>query len=158
PYRFLLSAIHKLAPREDPDAVEEMDPLTKGALVHEVQYRLLTELRAEGLLPVTAATLERARRSLDDVLAAVAAEYEAKHSPAIKRVWDDAVTGIGADLREWLRRMTDEPDWTPAHFELSFGLKDPRAQDAKSKDEPVVLDVGLRLRGSIDLVERRSSG
>ena len=34
PYRFLLSAIHKLAPREDPDAIEDMDPLTKGSLVH----------------------------------------------------------------------------------------------------------------------------
>lgn len=158
PYRFLLSAVHKLAPREDPDAIEDMDPLTRGSLVHEVQYRLLTQLRDEGLLPVTAATLDLARSKLEAVLPEVASEYEAKHNPAIKRVWDDAITGIGADLREWLRRMTEDHEWTPAHFELSFGLKDPRAQDAKSKDEPVVLEIGLRLRGSIDLVERKKNG
>ena len=46
----------------------------------------------------------------------------------------------------------------PAHFELSFGLKDPRSQDAKSTDAPAVLDIGLRLRGSIDLVERKANG
>jgi hypothetical protein len=158
PYRFLLSAIHKLAPREEPDAIEDMDPLTRGSLVHEVQYRLLTLLQGAGRLPVTAATLEAARTDLDEVLGEVAREYEDRLHPAIGRVWDDAIAGIGADLREWLRRMLDEPDWTPAHFELSFGLKDPRAQDAKSTDDPVVLDIGLRLRGSIDLVERHKSG
>ncbi|MBX3222024.1 MAG: exodeoxyribonuclease V subunit gamma [Labilithrix sp.] len=158
PYRFLLSAVHRLAPREEPDAIEDMDALTKGSLVHEVQYRLLTRLREDGLLPIAAATLEAARERLDAVLPEVAGEYFDRLSPAIPRVWDDAITGIGADLREWLRRMVDEPDWTPAHFELSFGLKDPRAQDAKSTDEPVKLDIGLRLRGSIDLVERKKSG
>jgi CRISPR/Cas system-associated exonuclease Cas4 (RecB family) len=158
PYRFLLSAVHKLAPREEPAAIEDLDPLTKGSLVHETQYRLLTRLRDEGLLPVTARTLEGARERLDTVLTEVAREYHDTYNPAIERVWKDAITGIGADLREWLRRMQTDPEWTPAHFELSFGLKDPRAQDAKSTDEPVVLDVGLRLRGSIDLVERKSTG
>jgi len=158
PYRFLLSAVHRLAKREEPDAIEDMDALTKGSLVHDVLYRLLTQLREDGLLPVTAATLERARERLDVVLPEVASEYRERLRPAIPRVWDDAITGIGADLREWLRRTLDEPEWMPAHFELSFGLKDPRAQDAKSTDEPVKLDIGLRLRGSIDLVEAKKSG
>ena len=154
PYRFLLSAVHKLAPREEPDAIEDMDALTRGSLVHEVQYRLLSALDAAGRLPVTAANLEVARERLDVTLAEVAREYADRLSPAIKRVWDDAITGIGADLREWLRRMLDEPEWTPKHFELSFGLKDPRAQDASSTDDPVRLENGLLLRGSIDLVEQ----
>jgi RecB family exonuclease len=162
PYRFLLSAVHKLAPREEPDAIEDMDALTKGSLVHEVQYRLLKRLNEDGLLPITPATLERARERLDVELREVAREYHDRLSPAIDRVWDDAISGIGADLREWLRRMLDERGdeggWTPAHFELSFGLKDPRAQDVKSTDEPVRLDIGLRLRGSIDLVERKGNG
>jgi CRISPR/Cas system-associated exonuclease Cas4 (RecB family) len=158
PYRFLLSAVHKLAPREEPEAIEDIDPLTRGSLVHEVQYRLLTLLLREGLVPVTEATLERARGHLDATLSEVQAEYKDRLSPAIPRVWTDAMTGIGADLREWLRRMTVEPEWIPAHFELSFGLKDPRAQDEKSTDEPVDLGIGLRLRGSIDLVEKKKNG
>jgi CRISPR/Cas system-associated exonuclease Cas4 (RecB family) len=138
--------------------MEDLDPLTRGSLVHEVHFELLTKLRAEGLLPVTAANLEAARARLDGVLGDVARRFHDELKPAIPRVWDDAIASIAADLREWLRRMTEEPEWTPAHFELSFGLKDPRAQDAQSTREPVRLDSGLMLRGSIDLVEKHADG
>lgn len=160
PYRFLLSAVHRLAPREEPTAIEDLDPMTRGSLVHEVQFRLLTKLRdaTPTLLPVTKPRLDIARDMLDEVLAEVAAEEHERLNPAIERVWKDAMEGIAADLREWLRRMPDEPSWTPAYFELSFGLKDRREQDAVSKDDPVALDAGIQLRGSIDLVERDDSG
>jgi ATP-dependent helicase/nuclease subunit B len=158
PYRFLLSAIQKLSEREDPSAIEDLDPLTRGSLVHEVQYRLLTKLREDGLLPIDEGRLAAARERLDAVLTEVEREFHDRLNPAIERVWKDAIGGIGADLREWLRRMPLEPSWTPAHFELSFGLPDPRSQDAASTDQPVVLDIGLRLRGSIDLVEKKKSG
>ncbi len=160
PYRFLLSAIHKLSPREDPDAIEELDPMTRGSLVHEVQFELLTELRERGLLPLTPPRLETARAMLKEVLATVAKREHDRLAPAIERVWSDAIESIAADLREWLRLMTEpeEAAWTPAFFELSFGLVDRRAEDPKSKGEPVVLDGGIRLRGSIDLVERGDDG
>ncbi len=158
PYRFLLSAVHKLAPREEPAAIEDLDPLTRGSLVHEVQFKLLTKLREENLLPIRNDTLETARNHLDTVLDEVAREYHDQLNPAIERVWLDAMASIAADLREWLHRMSKEPEWMPAHFELSFGLKDPRDQDKKSTDEPVKLDEGLLLRGSIDLVEQRAGG
>ncbi len=61
PYRFLLHAVHRLSPRESPEAIEEMDPLQRGSLVHEALYELNAALRAEGLLPITPATLEPAR-------------------------------------------------------------------------------------------------
>ena len=171
PYRFLLSAVHRLAPREEPAAIEDLDPMTRGSLVHEVQFRLLTKLRdatrldpqtgartPESLLPVTKPRLDIARAMLDEVLAEVAAEEHERLNPAIERVWKDTMDGIAADLREWLRRMPEEPDWTPAYFELSFGLKDRREQDAVSKDDPVVLDAGIQLRGSIVLVEKDDAG
>jgi CRISPR/Cas system-associated exonuclease Cas4 (RecB family) len=158
PYRFLLSAVHRLAPREELEPIEDIDPLTRGSLVHEVQYALLTKLHVEKMLPVTAETLERARTLLDAELARVAGEYKDRLSPAIERVWDDAMTSIAADLREWLKRMLDEPGWVPAHFELSFGLHDVRDQDENSQQDPVELAIGLKLRGSIDLVERASDG
>lgn len=158
PYRFLLSAVHRLSPREEPTAIEDLDPLTRGSLVHEVQYELLTRLRDRGLLPVTKLRLDAARDLLDEVLLEIGSEERERLNPAIGRVWEDAMEGIAADLREWLRRMPEEPHWTPAYFELSFGLKDVRKQDTLSKDEPVALDAGLQLRGSIDLVEQDDSG
>ncbi|MDB4933345.1 MAG: ATP-dependent nuclease, subunit, partial [Labilithrix sp.] len=158
PYRFLLSAVHRLARREEPSAIEDLDPMTRGSLVHEVQFQLLTRLRDAGLLPVTKPRLDTARTMLDEVLAEIGAAEHDRLNPAIERVWKDTIESIAADLREWLRRMPDEPDWTPAYFELSFGLKDRRDQDAVSKDDPVLLDAGIQLRGSIDLVEKDDAG
>lgn len=160
PYRFLLSAVHRLSPREELTAIEDLDPLTRGSLTHEVQFQLLTRLRdaKPTLLPVTKPRLDAARAILDEVLAEVGSAEHERLNPAIERVWRDALDGIAADLREWLARMSEEPDWTPAHFELSFGLKDRRDQDTLSKDEPVRLESGIQLRGSIDLVERDDTG
>src|SRR5439155_20057413 len=51
PYRFVLQAIHRLAPREFPEAIDEIDPLSRGSLIHEVQYELLRELSEADLIP-----------------------------------------------------------------------------------------------------------
>ncbi|XXX77567.1 PD-(D/E)XK nuclease family protein [Sorangium sp. So ce134] len=155
PYRFFLYAVHKLAPRPAPEAIEELDPLQRGRLVHDVLYEVLVALRDAGQLPVSAASLDGARAELDRALDRVAARYADELAPAIQRVWDDGIASVRADLREWLRRAAEDRDWEPIHFELSFGL--PRrftVRDPGSSDEPVELDCGVKLRGSIDLVER----
>jgi len=158
PYKFVLSALHKLSPREEPLRLEELDPLQRGSLIHEVEFALLGKLRDAGLLPVTEEKLGPARALLDEVLDAVAKKYYDDLAPAIDRVWKDGIDSIRADLREMLRRATEESAWIPAHFELSFGLTERRESDPRSIEEPAVLDCGIRLRGSIDLVERRADG
>jgi RecB family exonuclease len=157
PYRFFLQAIHRLAPREIPEAIEEMDPLQRGSLVHEVQFGLFQRLADEKLLPVTPENLALARDRLDATLDAAAARARDEWAPAIERVWQDGIDAIRADLREWLRRMTeDESGFVPWKFELAFGLHGRRDADPDSTPEPVALDAGIQLRGSIDLVERRA--
>jgi RecB family exonuclease len=162
PYRFFLQAIHRLQPREEPVAIEIVDPLTRGALFHEVQYEVLTMLREAGALPVTFATLKSATEAVDDVLDRVAYRYREKLAPAIPRVWEDSMNAIRADLREWLRRYAESDDgWVPYRFELSFGLadRDRPGEDPASVPDPVsIIRDGLKLRGSIDLVERHITG
>jgi ATP-dependent helicase/nuclease subunit B len=162
PYRFVLQAIHKLAPREEPAPLEELDPLQKGSLIHEALFELHAELRKAGLLPVTPQNLETARGHLERVLEGVAGRYKDELAPAIDRVWEDAVAGVRADLREWLRRATLDSTWKPVFFELSFGLpagaRDHAERDPRSTVEPAALDCGIKLRGSIDLVEQSKEG
>ena len=158
PYRFALKTIIKLQPREEPEPIEVLGPLEKGSLIHQVQFELLGELRAANALPVRPATLDAARDRLDVVLDRVALEYHDKLYPAIARVWTDGIDSIRADLREWLRRTADDLEWTPRRFELSFGLDQRDGRDPASLTEPVELDIGLRLRGSIDLVEENAAG
>jgi CRISPR/Cas system-associated exonuclease Cas4 (RecB family) len=159
PYRFLLHAVHRLAPREMPRAIDEMDALQRGSLVHDVQFELFGALERESLLPVRPAGLSRARELLDETLDRVAERFRDELAPAIERVWADGMAGVRADLREWLRRASeDESGFVPWRFELAFGLPGRHMRDPHSSPDPVQLDCGIRLRGSIDLVERRADG
>jgi len=159
PYRFFLNAVHKLAPRDEAIAIEEMDPLQRGSLVHEIQFELLVALRDAGTLPVTPTNLEATHVLLDGVVDRVAARYRDDLAPAIDRVWDDGIAAVRADLREWLRRASEDVSgFVPTRFELSFGLAPLRASDPQSTKAAVELDCGLKLRGSIDLVEQRATG
>jgi len=161
PYKFFLHAIHRLQPEEEPAALEVIDPLTRGQMFHAVQFELLTRLRTDALLPISPATLERALAITDAVLDSVAARYEDDLAPAIPRVWEDGIAGMRADLHEWLRRQAEDSDgWEPYRFELSFGLPRldrPDADPSSVADPVLVLDL-LKLRGSIDLVERHPRG
>ena len=161
PYRFFLQAVHRLTPREEPVAIEVIDPLTRGSLFHHVQFKVLTALRDAKLLPINPKSLEKAIGLVDDVLDRVALEYEDDLAPAIPRVWKDGIELIRADLREWLRRASEADDgWVPYKFELAFGLADREREDEDpaSVDDPIPVVGKLKLRGSIDLVERHTSG
>jgi ATP-dependent helicase/nuclease subunit B len=158
PYRFVLQALHKLAPREEPEAIEKIDPLDRGSLVHEVLFQLLVELRGRGLTPIRPDNLGEARGALERVLEEVAGQYRDRLAPAIDRVWEDGVASIRADLLESLRRQSEREPWSPWKLELAFGLPETRGRDPSSTRDPVALDCGIQLRGAIDLVEVSADG
>ncbi|WP_092298102.1 PD-(D/E)XK nuclease family protein [Bradyrhizobium sp. Ghvi] len=162
PYSFFLHAIQRIAPRDIAFAIDDLNPLQRGSLIHDVQFALFARLTAERLLPVRPGNLERAGALLEEVMVEVTDRYEDELAPAIDQVWQNAVTEIRADLREWLRRMSEDTSgFVPKHFELSFGLAsgaDRGEADPRSVSDAVLLDCGIRLRGSIDLVERHPSG
>jgi ATP-dependent helicase/nuclease subunit B len=154
PYRFLLHAIHKLRPREEKVALEQMDPLTRGALFHEAQFRLFRELQAAELLPMQPQNAARLLEIADGVLDRVAAENEEKLAPAIPRVWRSEIQDLRIDLHGWIRQAAAAGDgWVPSHFEFSFGIRRDDLRDPQSTQAEAVLDSGVRLRGAIDLIE-----
>jgi CRISPR/Cas system-associated exonuclease Cas4 (RecB family) len=160
PYRFALHGIYGLRPREDAAPIERLDPLTRGGLFHAVQFALLNELKNRGLLPVKPETLAEALLLADAALDRTAAEYQEELAPAIERVWKSEIEDLRTDLRGWLQHVAaNDDDWEPIHFEFAFGLA-PRGNSGETRDpastaeEAVLDDCGVRLRGSIDLVER----
>ena len=159
PYRFFLYAVHRLSPREEVDFVDDLDPLQRGSLVHSTQCELFRTLRDEKMLPLRADNLENARAILDRCLDRQAQLLRDELMPRIERVWTDAVQSIRADLREWLRRLSEEErEFVPWRFELAFGLSPREEYDEESVAEALMLECGIQLRGSIDLVERRDEG
>jgi ATP-dependent helicase/nuclease subunit B len=155
PYRFLLSAIHRLEPRQEISPAEQIDPLTRGKLVHRVQAETLRALYDDGLLPIQDATSAPAEAVLMAVLDRVAEEYRDQLAPPILRVWQDEIAAVRADLVTWLHHVARASSaWQPRHFELGFGLPRAAALDPDSVAEPVILPGGVILRGCVDLVER----
>ncbi len=159
PYKFVLQAIFRLSPRQEPVQIEELDPLQRGSLLHEIEFQLHLKLRDKKLLPVTSANLEEARQLLDEVVHDVSEKVKDDLAPSIPEVWDDGIRSLSADAREMLRLATLATDWVPSYFELSFGLKQDRgARDSHSREEFVEIEGGLKLRGSIDVVEKNDRG
>ena len=154
PYQFLLSAIYRLERAEEPEHLQKLDPLTRGALFHDAQAEFFRALDRDRRLPVTVANVAVALETLDRVMAGVASRYHEKLAPAIERVWRDEIADITKDLRVWVRRLPEAGDWLPTYFEYSFGLSD-EGRDPNSRVDPVVVDGRFKLRGSIDLVEQR---
>lgn len=155
PYRFLLHAVHKLRPREESVPLEQLDPLTRGSLFHEVQYALFHTLEKQRLLPMRQEDLPLLRDRADAELDRVADRYREELAPAIPRVWASEIEDLRTDLQGWIRSVIGAREaWRPAYFELAFGLGSQREErDARSVAEAVEVLDGYRLRGAIDLVE-----
>jgi ATP-dependent helicase/nuclease subunit B len=159
PYRFLLSAIYRLAPREEATPLQRLDPLTKGSLFHRVQAEFLRSLRDAGGLPLSASSVDAAQATLVETLTRIAEEERVRLAPAIRRVWDDEVAAIRRDLTRWVQLLATHADgWVPAWFEYAFGLPDDEGRDAASRPDPVTVDGRFVLRGSMDMVERHPAG
>jgi CRISPR/Cas system-associated exonuclease Cas4 (RecB family) len=133
-----------------------MDPLTRGGLFHALQFALLGELRSRHLLPVNQQRLAEVLQISDRVLDEVVPSYEEKLAPAIPRVWTNEIEDLRTDLRGWLQHIAaNDDDWEPIHFEFAFGLPASAGRDpASTTEEAKLAECDIRLRGSIDLVER----
>ena len=155
PYQFLLSTIHRLEPRDEPEPLMRLDPLTRGRLFHRVQAEFFRELKTARALPVTHASVSDAVKTLDRVLARVAGQYKEDLAPANDRVWNDEMSELRRDLGIWVRRLAAQPDWVPAYFEFSFGLGD-EGRDPASLPHPITVDGRFILHGSVDLIEEHA--
>jgi hypothetical protein len=157
PYRFLLASILRISPRDEIVSLDQIDPLTRGSLFHTVQFRLLTRLSDEGLVPVGPENLDRVRAIADEVLDGAAAEYHEELAPGVERVWTNDVEDLRTDLHGWLRIVAGESGatsaWTPTHFEYTFGLSGRGEADPASTAQEATIFGGVRLRGAIDLIE-----
>ncbi len=157
PYQFLLATIYRLEPRDEPEPLVRLDPLTRGSLFHRAQAEFYRAMEKAGALPVTPDRVPEASKAVEAALDRVAAEYEEQLAPAIPRVWRDEINELRRDLGIWVQKMADDPAWVPAYFEFSFGLSD-AGRDERSLKDPVTIDGRFVLRGSVDLIERSEDG
>jgi ATP-dependent helicase/nuclease subunit B len=154
PYRFLLSAMYRFEPLEEPEPLERMDALTKGRLFHEVLAEFFRALQQRQMAMATT-SMDAVLEVLDVTLTRVAVNYAELLAPAVERVWQDEIASIRTDLHIWVRDLARSTGWEPWLFEFGFGLPDSPERDPNSRREPVIIDGRFILRGAIDLIERK---
>src|SRR5262249_7343609 len=144
PYRFALRCIHELHPRESHTQIQRMDAAQRGQLFHRVQFELFRNGGSIG--------------ELDAILDRVAREFAEEWAPAIPHVWAAEIEALRVDMRGWLQQRAKDEGWDASWDEFSFGRKlDAEHHPASIPDAVTVLD-GVRLKGSIDLIERHAGG
>jgi CRISPR/Cas system-associated exonuclease Cas4 (RecB family) len=159
PYRFHLTAILGLSPREEPTAIERLDPATRGTLHHRALAALARALERRSM-QLTPATLRECAALLDEAVDREARALRERLAPAVPRVFEDEVEGVRAELLVHLQKLAEESDaYEPVHAELAFGLDPEDGDDPASVRDPLRLFDRYALRGRIDAVERaRASG
>jgi hypothetical protein len=159
PYRFYLNAVARLRPRESVESITHLDALTKGSIMHDAQFHVSKRLEEAGLLPVSGDNLADALQLFEVVFTDVSDRFHEELAPAIERIWQDELERIRFDLRGWIRREAASKDgFVPYRREYTFGMRPRGPADPASTLDVALLPNGLRLRGAIDLVERREDG
>ncbi len=157
PYRFFLHAVVGLRETAEPDAVERLDPATRGDLQHRALAALAAELEARGWASLPPQVLGEARLLARAITRRVGEEAMEALAPRVPRVFDDEIEELASDVETWLvfaSREAGEGRWVPHRFDLAFGL--PRADHLDPRSSASAATIGpYLLRGAIDAVERQ---
>ena len=154
PFTFLIKRLLRLEGVEE--AEEETTPLTFGSVAHEILERFYAEFMDRLPLSLAVAAERRLAEISHEVCAARAAKGEWL---GVAALWEQTREGIVTGVRDyvaWELEQLAEDGERPVHTELRFGWEDERTfvegEDVRGERSR------LRLRGSIDRVDRVGAG
>lgn len=142
PYRFFLLHVLKVRVLADPDAVDEIDALSKGSLIHAV-----LEIYIQSVIDGEEPSLDRLLTIADRELLTAQT-----NSPGwLPQLWDKDRAVIRQDLALWFDHDADDhaAGWSPTMVERKFG------------ENEAVIDVSggvVKFNGSIDRVDTHRDG
>ena len=160
PYRYFLRYSLRLDPVEEPEAVEQINALERGSLIHEILEKFLRAICPDD--PPSAAARDR---HLPQLLALAHDEGRKREQRGVTGnalIWKIHERQIHEDLIRWYDAevKNGEPaGLTPRGFEVSFGPMPYGRngdEDPLSTTEPIVVDAGarqIRLQGRIDRID-----
>ncbi|MBY4130972.1 PD-(D/E)XK nuclease family protein [Rhodococcus fascians] len=144
PYRFFVKTVLGVDTLDDPDDAAQLDPLTRGNLIH-----LSLERYVQGTIDGIDATIDHLIEVSEEVLADARVD-----APGwLPQLWEKDSSIIRRELVEWfaLDRTDRDDGWTPLHVERNFGVE----------PDVLVLDVvgeKIAFAGKIDRIDRHTDG
>lgn len=157
PHQYLVKHVLGVREVEDPEEIVQIDPRTRGDVIHRVLDRFVQEALDAGAQPQAGAPwpagdAERLAGIMDEEFAA----EEGCGRVGLPRIWAATSRGMREDLRQFLasdstRRARGR--LTPLACELTFGRNAQPAVDVALGDGRT-----LRIRGSVDRVDEGPAG
>jgi ATP-dependent helicase/nuclease subunit B len=162
PYQFFLSKVLGLKELEEPEAVERIDALTRGSLIHRILQRFLEGL---GDRRPTAAQRDDDQARLREIALEECELVEQRGLTGYPALWRHDRRSLLEDLVSWYDVELEEPapaGYDHAAYEVRFGQAWAGEEtSAISIDDPIEIDADgarLRLNGRIDRLEWSSKG
>ncbi len=162
PFRYFLRHVLGLEPVEELayEPGRWLTPLERGSLLHELFHAFTEEVAARGERPDADRHRPLMRRQVDRLLEAWRDRVPPPTEGAFRREAREIRTTAGIFLRDEDDRAGEA---APVGFEVRFGRSGGRRGEGElDSPEPVELALGeagpLRLRGSIDRVDRLDAG
>jgi hypothetical protein len=122
PFKFFGERILGVREIQEPEAVETITPLDRGALLHDILDRFFSQLVQDGLVPVRAEGLDECRRRLRTIADEVCAGFEKSGAVGYRFMWEVEKARILTDLEGILSfELAAPPGFVPAYFEARFG-------------------------------------
>lgn len=137
-----------------------LTPLERGFFLHSVLFRLYSELRDKGELPITAETydsaLARAREIAQQEIEGIALDHPYWKIDQERLLGSDALSGL---LEQWIAgeadRTGEKTELVPEFFEVGFGKSGSGGNSTDpllSRNEEMEL-YEVKVRGKVDRVE-----
>ncbi len=157
PYRFFLDKVLGLKELDEPEAVDRIDALTRGSLLHRVLQRFLEGLG--GRRPSLAAR-DGDQQRLREIALEECESVEQRGLTGYPALWRHDRRSLLEDLVRWYDAELEDPDvarYDEAAYEVRFGHAWSDEETSPiSVDDPIEIDADgarLRLTGRIDRIE-----
>jgi ATP-dependent helicase/DNAse subunit B len=163
PFKFFGERVLGVREVDEPEAVETITPLDRGAIIHDILERFLAGLAADGLLPLDRARLNEYRSRLKTIAQEAFRSFERSGAVGYPFMWRVEQERILTDLEGFLtQELDDATGFVPTFFEARFGPTPPWAKPPRgSTPYPLELDLNgrtLRFTGFIDRIDVHPSG
>jgi RecB family exonuclease len=161
PYRYYLRYVLNIRPVEKPDETKELRPIDRGDLIHEILFRLYSELREKRMLPLSLEGKAEAEARLKRIADVVFESAETRLPLGLQVLWSTEKNLILSDLHAFLSIDFEESaNFVPLAFEVRFGrsVRNEYEDLTFSSDQPVSYALGDReesilLQGKIDRLD-----
>lgn len=154
PFAFFIGRILRLEQAEEPERAVTLTPLGRGTATHLVLERLYRRLAADGLLPLSPGSRERASLVTRETAARALDEFAAVEPVGRPVFWEVERRRIVDAVERFVGEEAGEgADYLPVLFEERFG--------GDRSAGPVPVAAGgrtIRFHGRVDRIDRAPSG